>query len=162
MSVRRAAATTSDVGQVEQAVSLIVRWATRNDVQQETMRRARCDLPRGHVWLLARVELCGPARLSDLAVALGVDNSTLTPQAKRLERDGLIVRSADPRDHRAALLRVTRAGRGLLARLRRSRRAILSDLLADWPANERAQVAKQLTRLAQALDHIHEANPTGR
>jgi DNA-binding MarR family transcriptional regulator len=155
MSVRPAAATTSDVGQVEQAVSLIVRWATRNDVQQETMRRAKCDLPQGHVWLLARLERCGPARLSDLAVALGVDNSTLTPQAKRLERDGLIVRNADPRDRRAALLQVTRAGRGLLARLRSTRRAMISDLLADWPANQRAQAAKQLTRLAHALDPQH-------
>ena len=162
MSVRRAAATTSDIGQVEQAVSLIVRWATRNDVQQETMRRAKCNLPRAHVWLLARLELCGPARLSDLAVALGVDNSTLTPQAKRLERDGLIVRNADPRDGRAALLRVTRAGRNLLARLRTTRRAMLSDLLADWPTNERAQAAKQLTRLARAIDRVDKANATAR
>lgn len=39
-------------GDLEVALSSLVSWATRNDVHQETMRRAKCDLPRGHAWLL--------------------------------------------------------------------------------------------------------------
>jgi len=146
----------SDIGQIERAVGQIAAWATRNDVHQETMRRARCDLPRGHIWLLGRLDLCGPARLSDLAASLGVDNSTLTPQAKRLERDGLVTREADPKDGRASLLRVTRAGKGLLTRLHTTRRVMLAELLAGWPAVDQRRAAGLLTDLARFLEAATE------
>jgi DNA-binding MarR family transcriptional regulator len=142
----------ADIAAIEQAVSRIVMWATRNDVQQELMRRARCDLPRGHIWLLGRLERCGPARLGDLAAAMGVDNSTLTPQVQRLERDGYAVRRQDPQDRRAALLRITRSGRGLLARLHSSRRTMLAELLGDWPPTARTQAAESLSLLTELLD----------
>jgi DNA-binding MarR family transcriptional regulator len=149
-------AAAADIATIEQAVTRIVRWATRNDVQQELMRRARCDLPRGHVWLLGRLERCGPVRLSELAAAMGIDNSTLTPQAQRLERDGYAVRQPDPHDRRAALLRITRSGRGLLTRLHTTRRAMLAELLGDWPPPARAQAAEQLAHLAALLDAATE------
>jgi DNA-binding MarR family transcriptional regulator len=139
------------VRDVEHAVSAIVLWATSNDIRRETMRRARCDLPSGHVWLLARLDTCAPVRIGELAAVLGIDNSTLTPQAQRLERDGLVVRETDPSDGRAALLRVTRAGRQLLERLHASRLTLLADRLDDWPAAERAHVAAILVRFAAAL-----------
>jgi DNA-binding MarR family transcriptional regulator len=142
----------SDIGLIEQALTVIVSWANRHDVQQETMRRARCDLPRGHLWLLSRLAQDSGDRLSDLAQSLGVDKSTLTPQAGRLLREGLIARQADPADRRAAILHVTPAGRELLARLHSTRRAMLSELLVDWPAEEQAGIAVMLTRLATVLD----------
>lgn len=142
----------SDIGQIERAFSRIVRWATRNDVDHTMMRRAKCELPRGHVWLLARLDMCGPARLSDLAASLGVDNSTLTPQAQRLERDGYIVRLPDPADRRASLLRVTRTGKNLLTRLHTTRRAIFAELLGDWPATRRARAAAVLSELADLME----------
>lgn len=142
----------TDIGQIEQAFSQIVTWATRNDVHQTMMRRAKCELPRGHIWLLGRLDSCGAARLSDLAVSLGVDNSTLTPQAKRLERDGLIVRQADPDDGRASLLRITRSGKSLLTRLHATRRAMFAELLADWPASTRGQAARLFSDLAALME----------
>jgi DNA-binding MarR family transcriptional regulator len=136
---------------IEFAVSAIAAWATRNDVHQETMRLAECDLPRGHAWLLGRLSTCGPIRLGELASALGIDSSTLTPQAQRLERDGLVIREPDPRDGRAALLRVTRAGQSLLGRLHASRRALLAARMHTWTDAERASAAAILSRLAAAL-----------
>jgi DNA-binding MarR family transcriptional regulator len=152
MSAVDLARSSLDVSDIAQAITLIVAWATRNDVQQDTMRRARCRLPRGHVWLLARLASSEPTRLSDLATSLGVDQSTLTPQAKRLECDGLIARETDPHDRRASLLRVTRAGHQLLCRLRSARQATFDALLEDWPETERAQAAAVLNRLAERLD----------
>jgi DNA-binding MarR family transcriptional regulator len=142
----------SSIGQIEQALSKIVSWATRNDVQQEIMRRARCELPRRHIWLLGRLNTLGTARLSDLALSLGVDNSTLTPQAQRLERDGLIARDAHPSDGRATLLHVTRAGKSLLTRLHATRRAMFAELLSDWPAADQDRAGELLTDLARLLE----------
>jgi len=137
---------------IQQAITTIVAWSTRNDVYQETMRRAKCSLPQGTVWLLGRLAKSGPTRLSEIAATLGVDNSTLTPQVQRLERDGLIVRKVDTRDRRAALLQVTRSGRAVLARLHRTRAEMFNEILAGWSERDRAQAAKVLNRLAEQLD----------
>ncbi|MCU1656330.1 MAG: hypothetical protein JWO57_986 [Pseudonocardiales bacterium] len=131
---------------------MIVAWSTRNDVYQEAMRRAKCGLPQGPVWLLVRLSKSEPIRLSELAAALGVDNSTLTPQAQRLERAGLIARKPDPCDRRAALLHVTRTGRAVLARLHKTRAGMFDEILAGWPECDRAQAAEVLTRLAGQLE----------
>lgn len=151
MTVSGATSPSVDVGDIEKAVTAIVTWATGNDVQQATMHRIKCTLPHGSVWLLARLAKCGPVRLSDLASALRVDNSTLSPQAHRLEREGLIVRQPDPRDGRAALLRVAPAGRKLLTRLHNARRALFAELLVGWSDADRADAAATLARLADAL-----------
>jgi DNA-binding MarR family transcriptional regulator len=141
-----------DAGEIQDAISTIVAWSTRNDVYQETMRRAKCDLPQGPVWLLARLARSEPIRLSEVATAFGVDKSTLTPQAQRLEREGLIARKPDPQDRRAALLDVTRKGRAALSRLHKTRASMFEEILADWPERERAQAVKVLSRLAGQLD----------
>lgn len=52
-----------------------------------------------------------------LSQAVGRDKTTLTPTLADLERRGLIVRAADPRDGRARRLSLTDAGRDVLARL---------------------------------------------
>jgi DNA-binding MarR family transcriptional regulator len=141
-----------DADQVQEAMATIVAWSTRNDVYQETMRRAKCGLPQGPVTLLARLARSQPIRLSELATALGLDKSTLTPPAQRLERDGLISRKPDPDDRRAALLHVTRRGHATLARLHKIRAVMFEEILAEWPERDRRQAAKVLTRLAGQLD----------
>lgn len=98
-----------------------------------------------------RLDSRAPIRLGGLALALGVDGSTLTPQVQRLERDGLVVREADPDDRRAARVRLTPAGRGLLARMHTGRRALLAEKPATWTQAEREQAALVLARLARAL-----------
>jgi DNA-binding MarR family transcriptional regulator len=139
------------LAQIEQAIAVIVAWAARNDVHEATMRRARTTLSRRQLWLLSQLGGCAPARMSDLADVLGVDNSTLTPQAKRLEGDGLVAREADPGDRRAVRLRLTRAGRALLSRVSLTRRSMYGELFAGWSAEQTRDAAEHLTRVARAL-----------
>jgi DNA-binding MarR family transcriptional regulator len=139
------------VADLERALEDIVSWAVRNDAYRDAMRRD-VDLPRGHAGLLARLNQAGPVRLGDLARALGVDSSTVTPQTQRLERSGFVMRTRDPRDGRAVLLTVTRAGRALLDNMRLTRRAILADRLREWSDDERAAAAEVLKRVAQDLN----------
>jgi DNA-binding MarR family transcriptional regulator len=136
---------------IESALAVIIAWATRRDIYEETMRRARVDLPRGHTSLLSRLSSCGPLRMGELAELLGVDNSTITPQAQRLERMGLIVREPDPEDGRAAVLKITGAGKRALRRLESSWRDMLMEKLQSWPETDRVAAAKALSRLAGTL-----------
>lgn len=136
---------------IESALAVIIAWATRRDIYDETMRRARVDLPRGHTSLLSRLNSCGPLRVGELADLLGVDNSTITPQAQRLERLGYIMREPDPEDGRAAVLKITPAGRNTLRRLQSSWRDVLTEKLQTWPEVERVAAAQALSRLAGML-----------
>jgi DNA-binding MarR family transcriptional regulator len=136
---------------IESALAIIVAWASRREFQEEAMRRAKCDLTRGHTDLLSRLASGGPLRIGELAALLGIDNSTITPQAQKLERAGLIARQPDPKDGRVALLAITDEGRQLLERLHRTRRDLLLEKLRDWTPSDRAAVAAALSRLASSL-----------
>jgi DNA-binding MarR family transcriptional regulator len=151
MTVRNATEITTSARAIERSLNDIVGWATRNDVYQEALRRAGVDLSRSQVWILARITESGPVRLGELATGLGIDKSTLTPQVQRLERDGLVARDPDPSDRRAALLRATRKGRGVMAKLRRTRRAMLGELLHDWSERDIAYASRLLARLGDQL-----------
>lgn len=89
---------------------------------------------------------------STLAETLGLTRGAISKLAERLERKSLIERSADERDGRAHVLRLTRTGRALVPKL-----AALADendatFFAALPAADRAALEAILRRLAQAHD----------
>ncbi|MHB1527106.1 MAG: MarR family winged helix-turn-helix transcriptional regulator [Candidatus Dormibacteria bacterium] len=142
---------------LEDSLTAIVGWASRNDVQAEVMRRARCSLPFSHVWLLVRVAATGPCHPSDLATFSGVDNSTITPKLQRLEVEDLLVRCPDPDDRRAALVHVSPTGTRLLKRIRRARAQIVTEAMAELPPSRRQLLEDTVGELARVLDR-----PVGR
>src|SRR3954467_620862 len=54
-----------------------------------------------------------PLSVKQIAALLQMDSATLSPMLKRLESQGLIVRSRSAADERTTLVRLTDAGRGL-------------------------------------------------
>ena len=136
---------------IESALSIIIAWASRREFHEEAMRRARCNLSRGPAAVLARLNSRGPLRIGELATMLGIDNSTLTPQAQRLERSGFVTRHPDPHDGRVAVLTITPEGKQMLERLQLSRRELLLERIRDWSDTDRAAAAAALSRLAASL-----------
>ncbi|WP_438277193.1 MarR family winged helix-turn-helix transcriptional regulator [Nitrobacter sp.] len=70
----------------------------------------------GQFSLLMSLNRPEPPKLSSVAALLAMDRTTLTANLKPLERRRLIKRAADPTDARARLLRLTPAGRTVLAK----------------------------------------------
>ncbi|MEU9976556.1 MarR family transcriptional regulator [Streptomyces sp. NPDC051014] len=66
--------------------------------------------------LLSEMDARDGARATDLVGLYGLNKSTISRQVTALQRAGLVVREADPQDHRARLLRPSDLGRELLAR----------------------------------------------
>ena len=83
-----------------------------------------------------------------------MDKSTITPQVRRLEERGLIKRSADPDDRRAALLTVTARGRRTCERIDATAVAFISEGLRDWPEDDRQLFASLFTRFANDLTGV--------
>lgn len=92
----------------------------------------------------------GPSSVSDLAMAVGVDQ----PRASRLVQAAVIAgqvrREVDPADARRSILVITEAGRAALSALLDHRRTAIEQALADFSPDERAEFARLFTRFAEA------------
>jgi DNA-binding MarR family transcriptional regulator len=91
----------------------------------------------------------GPLRISELAEHEGVSQPGMTTLVNRLAASGHAERIPDPTDGRATLVRITSAGRKLLADRAALRADALLDDLAALPAQHQAA-------LVAALDAIDE------
>lgn len=122
------------------------------------MRRARAasaglarsvhpDLDASAYLLLATVARTPGTRTSDLADLLGVGRGTMSRQVTRLERLGLLARTADPHDSRSRPLALTPEGERRLAHARTGRQVYMRRSLEAWHADELGQLADLLARL---------------
>jgi DNA-binding MarR family transcriptional regulator len=111
--------------------------------------------------LLRRVADRGQVRLGALAGVIGLDPSTVSRKAQQLERAGLLTRTADRNDRRAATLSLTAEGKRLLRRFDVARRQLLGEVLADWTAEDRLTLATLLKRLADDFARHGKASTAG-
>ncbi|MEW1913997.1 MarR family transcriptional regulator [Kitasatospora sp. NPDC085895] len=92
---------------------------------------------------LARTGACSAA---DLGREIGLDRTTVTRRADRLEQAGLLQRRPDPADGRATLLALTEQGHSVVSATRQRLAAGIESSLATWPQPEARAFARQLRR----------------
>jgi DNA-binding MarR family transcriptional regulator len=89
-----------------------------------------------------------PLSVSDLGIAIGVDQ----PRASRLVQQGVergfVRREADPDDARRTRIALTDEGRKLARGMRGERREMLTTALASFTDDERVELARLLNKLA--------------
>src|SRR5262245_31620152 len=136
---------------IEQALIQLARRVNDPRGNANLKARAGIDLDRAASTLLMRIDEQGPARLSDIAGAAGVEISTASRPVARLVDDGYVERRPDPADARASLLRATPAGRTAVRRLRAARHAWLREVLTDFDARERDQFADLFERFTESV-----------
>ena len=93
---------------------------------------------------LATLERSGPRRLTALAAQEGVTQPAMTQLIARLQDSGLADRDADPADGRVVQVRLTEAGREMLARRRAVRAERLAVILARISPEDQAALAAAL------------------
>lgn len=139
---------------LQEAMAKIVWWLGRAESRAVVLGDAGRDLSPIDEHLVRTVLANGPVRITDLAVWQGVDKSTITPQVRRLEQRGLVKRSPDPGDGRAALLTVTVKGRRTCERMDATAVAFISDALQEWPEEDREAFAALFSRFAENLTGV--------
>ncbi|MFF7993312.1 MarR family winged helix-turn-helix transcriptional regulator [Kitasatospora xanthocidica] len=131
---------------IADALGLLLRRGTRARVYThltEGLGEAVDELTYPVLSGLART---GPYSAADLGREIGLDRSTVTRRADRLERAGLLRRQPDPADGRATLLALTDDGRTAVAATRQRLAAGIEDSLAAWPQADAQAFARLLRR----------------
>ena len=110
-------------------------------------------LSLGRAKVLMRLESHGPMNQATLAGLLGFAPRSVTETVDGLERDGLVIRTEDPRDRRARIVALTASGRDALEAAMTVRNKTMDDIFGVLSPAERAQLVTLLntvrTNLAQ-------------
>ncbi len=134
---------------IAEALGLLLRRSTRARLYTgltEGLGEAVDDLTYPVLSGLART---GSASAADLGREIGLDRTTVTRRADRLERSGLLERRPDPADGRATLLALTDDGRDVIATTRRRLAAGIEASLAGWPPDDARAFARLLRRFVE-------------
>ncbi len=119
------------------------------------VRRAPRQISLTALSTLATLDRTGPRRVTELAVAQGVSQPSMTALVTGLERSGYVERRDDPTDKRAALVELTDAGHAALRERRRGGTDAMAELLDKLPPDDLAALARVLPAL-QRLRELDE------
>ncbi|MCX5012756.1 MarR family transcriptional regulator [Streptomyces sp. NBC_00555] len=120
-------------------------------VKRDLARSLPPDCPPGAAAVLTVLDRHGEMRLSRLAELMAVDISVTSRHVTHVAERGWIDREADPGDGRCRILRLTPAGRALLAELGARYTAALERALATWSAQDIDALNTLLARLRSSF-----------
>ncbi len=140
--------------QLDEAVTRVSRAARSPRLHLLMGEAARVELGEHLHLTLAMLGAGQPLRVSDLAAQLDVERSTVSRRVTELVRLGLVTRSVDKTDRRAAVLKLTKPGERALARIQDAWHRTLLDLTGGWPAKQRTDTTAHLRRLADQLEGL--------
>jgi len=125
-----------------------------------TTRAAReAGLTPTAISLLLSVARTGPVRLSELAETEGINPTMLSRAVASMVQDGLLARSSDEGDRRAAWVQATAAGRRLAQRMRGERTSAVNQALEALSETERRRIEQALAALESLAEELRGRQP---
>lgn len=109
-------------------------------------------LPYMHT--LELLGLYGPTRMTDLAQKLCISTGTLTVRVDKLEKDGLVERTANPDDRRSLFIGLTNRGQALFNEHDKAHVQMTARLTADLTDSQKAQLQQLLLVLTDKFDTL--------
>lgn len=114
---------------------------------------AKHEISQGRFMVLMLLNRCAaqPSKPADLAAEAGVTRATMTGLVDTLEKDGLVTRKNDSGDRRTVLVRLTAAGRKLLAAMLPGYFAFVTKMMQPLNKTERIQFVALLQKIQRGL-----------
>jgi DNA-binding MarR family transcriptional regulator len=106
--------------------------------------------------LLLTVARVGRVRLSELAEGEGINPTMLSRVIAGMVQDGLLKRSSDEGDRRAAWIEATSAGRRLAERMRRERTSAVNQAMESLSEADRRRIERALPALEALAEVLKE------
>lgn len=121
----------SDLSINEKVLMAIVRAAENFKRTHTTIfRRYGLSFPQYNVLRVLDASREGRNKISDIGRIMLVPGANMTGIAKRLERDGFLIRKSDPRDERVTILQITAKGKTTLKNIKEEKDRIIEKLLS--------------------------------
>ncbi|MGW0632249.1 MarR family winged helix-turn-helix transcriptional regulator [Streptomyces sp. NPDC002758] len=153
-------AASSEVVEIERALTRITYLSTRARQHDRLMALAGVPLDRAAVALLRQIADSEPQRPGELAQRLGVEASHVTRTVQQLQRSGYVTRVPDPDDRRAQRIQLTDAGRAAVKSVRDAGARGMQVTFADWQPEELRQLATLFHRMVDDfLKHAVDEEP---
>jgi DNA-binding MarR family transcriptional regulator len=111
----------------------------------------RTGVSGAQLWVLAELKRRPGIRVTDLARAMGIHQSTASNLIDPLEKRGLIQRDRSAKDQRVVHLSLTRSGRETIGRAPRPLEGVLPDALHSLGRADLVELQRRLNRLAQQM-----------
>jgi DNA-binding MarR family transcriptional regulator len=111
----------------------------------------RTGVTGAQLWVLAELHRKPGIRVSELAQAMAVHQSTASNLIERLERSGLLRRQRSSEDRRVVRLSLTKSGRQIVARAPRPLLGVLPDGLNSLGQRDLAGLFRYLDKLTSRM-----------
>ena len=109
--------------------------------------------------LLLAIDRRGPVRLGVLGESEGLNPTMMSRSVTQLVDAGLVARTSDEGDRRAAWVRATDEGHGISERMRRERTDAINAALSGLGEAQRRIVEQAIPALEILSDHLAEVRP---
>jgi len=145
----------SDLSANEKVLMAIVRAAENFKRTHATIfRRYGLSFPQYNVLRVLDASHNGKNRISDISRIMLVPGANMTGIAKRLERDGFLLRESDPSDERVTILQITAKGKKTLEKIKDEKDRILEKVLSGFSDKDKVELldrVKQLIKKSRLL-----------
>jgi DNA-binding MarR family transcriptional regulator len=89
----------------------------------------------------------GRNRISEVSRIMLVPGANMTGIAKRLERDGFLIRKSDPDDERVTILEITPKGKRTLKNIEQEKERSIDRILKDFSKKDKVKLLDNLKQL---------------
>ncbi|HEY3727478.1 MAG TPA: MarR family transcriptional regulator [Solirubrobacteraceae bacterium] len=124
-----------------------------------TAAGSEAGLTPTRISILLTVVRSGPLRLSELAELESLNPTMLSRSISHLVESGLLARSSDDGDRRAAWVQATPDGVRLAERMRRERTDALNSALVGLTADDRRTLEQALPALEDLAERLKDRRP---
>lgn len=127
----------------------------------ERINRAQidfCGYSRAQAQLLVRLYVGGRRRLKDLAASEFIPAPNLCAAFRKMERDGIVLRTVDENDRRNTWYSVTEHGAELAGRFIEMLHTAIATLFKDIDKNDEAELIKSFRSMNNILVKMENKN----
>ncbi len=138
----------SDLSANEKVLMAIVRAAENfKRIHATIFRKHGLSFPQYNVLRVLDASRDGRNKISDISRIMLVPGANMTGIAKRLERDGFLIRKADPSDERVTILQITPKGEKTLKNIKSEKDRILDNLLSVFSQKDKTDLLDRVKQL---------------
>lgn len=124
--------------------------------QHSRALEAACGISGAQVWMLASIADAPEITVSQLSQLLSIHISTASNLLDKLSRAGLVERLRSEEDRRVVRLRLTDAGKDVVARAPRPLTGLVFAALDKLPEASLSNLNRELGALIQELDQVDQ------